>query len=74
MAALLRLSESEAAPGYLLLELLSMQGWRISVMARQDGEDGVTVTATKLGRRSVHVSGGSVAEIAVDVVKQAVGG
>jgi hypothetical protein len=72
-AALAKLGESEAAPGYLLLQLLSMQGWRISVLARVDGERGVRVTATKLGQQPVDVSGASVADIAVQVVKEATG-
>lgn len=68
-----RLGESEAAPGFLLLQILSLQGWRVSVTGRDDGEDGVLVTATKLGHRSVAVRGASVADVAVDVVKQATG-
>lgn len=66
--AIEKLGESEAAPGYLLLKLLSLQGWRISVIAH---EDGVLVSASKLGHRSIERSGASVALVAVDVVTAA---
>lgn len=66
--AIEKLGETEAAPGYLLLKLLSLQGWRISVMAH---DDGVLVTASKLGFRTVEVSGASVADIATVVVAEA---
>ena len=76
MAQLERVGEGEAAPGYLLLQLLSLRGWEVSVQARDDGEDGVKVTADKirrLGERSLHVEvvGASVAEVAAALVEQA---
>lgn len=62
--------DGAAVPGYLLLQVLSMRGWRVSVVGV---EDGVLVSAAKLGGRSVCLRGGSVAEVVVELVKQAVG-
>lgn len=67
--AIEKLGETDAAPGYLLLKLLSLQGWRISVLS--NGEGGVLVTASKLGFRTVEVSGASVADVATLVVTEA---
>lgn len=58
--------------GYLLLELLALNGWRITVLRAPDG-DGVTVTETRFGYRSVSKTGPSVADVAVDLVKEATG-
>lgn len=69
--AMQQLGESEAAPGYLLLQLLSQQGWRISIIARTDGVEGIVVSATKLGHRAIIVEGPSVADVATEVVKAA---
>lgn len=73
VARIERLGESEAAPGYLLLQTLSLQGWRLAVLPRNDGGEGVRVRATKLGRPPIDVAGASVAEIAVEVVRAATG-
>jgi hypothetical protein len=71
MPTLERIGESRSGPGWLLLKLLSLHGWDIAVVARGDGEAGVTVSARKLGRRPVEISGGSVAELAARVVLEA---
>ena len=71
-AALERLGEGKQAPGYLLLQLLSQQGWAVDVVS--DGERGVIVRASKLGRAAVERRGACVADVAVDVVKAAAGG
>jgi len=67
--ALERLGESKAGPGYLLLEMLALSDWSIVVNAHPDG---VLVSASKLGRRTVAIPGPSVAEVASTVVTRAV--
>lgn len=64
-----RLGDTEAAPGYLLLQLLSQQGWRISILRGFGG--GVIVTATKPGLPAVEKHGATVSEIAAAVVEEA---
>jgi hypothetical protein len=66
-----RIGEGKEAPGYLLLQLLSQQGWAVDVVADPAG---VLVTASKLGQRTVSRRGRSVAEVAVDVVEEATRG
>jgi hypothetical protein len=71
VATLERIGQSRQGPGYLLLELLSLDGWAVDVVADPDRHGGVIVTASMFGRRSVVKHGGSVAEVAVDLVKEA---
>lgn len=71
-----QIGEGESAPGYLLLQLLSLRGWNVSVTALDDCAAGVRVTADKIGRlgeRTLHVEveGASVAEVAAGLVEQA---
>lgn len=78
MAELERVGEGEQAPGYLLLGLLSLQGWHVAVTGRDDGEEGVTVSAVKPGRlgelsRKVERSGESVGAVVVDLVTDVLG-
>lgn len=63
----MRLGDSGAAPGFLLLSLLSLQGWTLAVLpGRTDGR--VLVVAEHRLYGSVEMEGASVAALACDVV------
>lgn len=66
-----RLGETEAAPGFLLLGLLSQNGWWVGVTAGFGG-NGVLVFAEHPAWGRVEKQGASVAAIATDLVEDCV--
>jgi hypothetical protein len=65
--AIERLGDTDAAPGFLLLQALSQNGWAIDVMAGFAG--GIMVRATRPGSHPVERYGESVAAVAPEVVE-----
>ena len=68
-----QLGQSRVGPGYLLLEMLSIDGWLINITASDQIRGGIVVRATKFAHVPIEMHGSSVAEIAPDVVRAARG-